>query len=201
MGLRKDGINPIFQFATEEQRGLKYHMIKLSSGLFLICLIANSFGQLVPATKVSSIANISDEIVSKAKQGLPFYQFTLGKCYLYGRGTKKDYKEAINWLEKAVAQNNSGAFNSIGFCYYYGYGVKQDYNEAVKYFRKASDFGEEYAYLNLGTCYLRGHGVNQDIKQANELFRLAEQKGLFRKETPAENENADAVEKTAPSVK
>ena len=162
-------------------------MKKVTSGLLLMCLVAKSFAQLVPSTKVSSIANISDEIIAKANQGVPFYQFTLGKCYLYGRGTNKNYEEAVKWLEKAIAQNNSGAFNSMGFCYYYGYGVKQSYDEAVKYFQKAADCGEEYAYLNLGACYLQGHGVNKDVNKANELFRMAEQKGLFRKEIPAGN--------------
>jgi len=152
--------------------------------IWIIVLLLNgaSFAQIVPSTKESSIANISEDITNKANKGIPFYQFTLGKCYLYGRGTEKNYQKAVEWLEKAVAQNNPGAFNSIGVCYYYGYGVRQDYREAVKYFRRAAENGEEYAYLNLASCYLYGHGVSQDLKQAKELFFMAEQKGLFRDE-------------------
>ena len=150
--------------------------------IMVLLLNFTSFAQIVPSTKESSIANISEDITNKANKGIPFYQFTLGKCYLYGRGTEKNYEKAVEWLGKAVAQNNPGALNSMGVCYYYGYAVKQDYREAVKYFRRAAENGEEYAYLNLASCYLYGHGVSQDIKQAKELFFMAEQKGLFRDE-------------------
>ena len=144
--------------------------------------MSKAVGQLVPAIQVSSATDISEEITSKANQGIPFYQATLAKCYLYGRGTAKNYDETIKWLKKAIDQNHWGAYNTLGFCYYYGYGVKQDYAKAAKNFQIAADHGEEWACLNLAVCYLRGNGVTQNTDKANELFYMAEKKGLFRKE-------------------
>jgi len=63
--------------------------------ILVLLLNVTSFAQIVPSTKESSIANISEDITNKANKGIPFYQFTLGKCYLYGRGTEKNYQKAV----------------------------------------------------------------------------------------------------------
>ena len=150
--------------------------------LLQVLLISKSFGQLVPARQVSSVTNISEEIIAKANQGIPFYQATLAKCYFYGRGTKINYEESVKWLKKAMDQNHWDAYGFLGMCYYYGRGVKQDYTEAARLFQIAADHGYEWSSLNLAVCYQRGHGVEKNQDKANELFLMAEQKGLFRDE-------------------
>ena len=39
-----------------------------------------------------------------ASQGLAFGQYTLGMCYLYGKGVARNEKKAMEWLHKAAEQ-------------------------------------------------------------------------------------------------
>ena len=157
----------------------KLILIAIISQIVFVCEKASC--QLTPAYQASSVTKISDEIISKANQGSPFYQFVLGKCYLYGRGTNKNYEEAVKWLEKSASQKNPGALNSLGICYYNGFGVRQDFEKAVEYFKSSSDYGDSWAFLNLAVCYEKGKGVKKDLKESQILFTQAEQRGLFRK--------------------
>lgn len=51
---------------------------------------------------ISISENDFREIVSAAANGDTIGQRRLGQCYLYGRGTNRDHREAIYWLEKAA---------------------------------------------------------------------------------------------------
>ena len=68
------------------------------------------------------------ELEVLAEQGDPEAQFRLGYRYKTGKGIKKNYKKAIEWLTKAAMQGNSNAQYSLGTCYNRGKGVKKNYN-------------------------------------------------------------------------
>lgn len=184
---RSRGLSQIFGSLRKSINAYCLNVKKAFCYYLLIILVGTSFGQLIPSRKISTVANISDEIIKRANQGMPYYQFTLGKCYLYGRGTEKNYDEAVKWLKKAADQNNPGALNSLGICSFHGYGVKQDYDVAVSYFQKSADYGDAYGQFNLAVCYMQGKGVKNNVKKSEELFKMAEEKGLFRKDIEKEN--------------
>ena len=47
--------------------------------------------------------------------------------YDKGQGTAQNYKEALAWYEKAVAQGDASAQYNLGVMYHNGQGVAQDY--------------------------------------------------------------------------
>ena len=79
------------------------------------------------------------EIKSKAKAGDAKAQWSLGQIYesgrfLYGKGGKKDLKEAVKWFRMAAEQNDPQAQAKLGFMHIVGRGVKKDGNEATKWY-------------------------------------------------------------------
>ena len=118
--------------------------------------------------------------------------------YEKGLGVSKDYKEAVEWYQKAAEQGhararshqsnlesvlkfeecrsraqqgNVKAQNNLGWMYENGRGVAQDYKEAVKWYRKAAMQGYADAQYNLGVRYANGEGVEQDDKEAVMWYR------------------------------
>ena len=65
-----------------------------------------------------------DSIRYKAEHGDAKYQYAYGVCYEKGWGVEKDLKQALTWYNKAAAQNNGPAYNSLGNFYREGSGVK-----------------------------------------------------------------------------
>jgi len=70
-----------------------------------------------------------------ADQGSADAQFNLGEFYGLGRGTKRDYKQALNWFFKAAEQGEPDAQYHLGLMYEASNGVPSDTNEALRWFR------------------------------------------------------------------
>ena len=68
-----------------------------------------------------------------------------GFYYYLGRGTHKNYNEAVKWWGKAVALENSKATFNLACCYRDGTGVTQDFSKAEVLFSKASQLGDPNA--------------------------------------------------------
>ena len=117
------------------------------------------------------------ELYSDAQQGDVVAQFSLGWCYKYGEGVKKDYVQAVNWYRKAAEQEYAEAQFFLGLCYESGEGVEKDLVEAVKWFRKAAKQENAEAQLFLGFCYEYGKGVEKDFVEAVKWFRKAAKQG------------------------
>ena len=66
---------------------------------------------------------------------------------------QQDYKEAVQWYQKAADKGHSQALNNLGICYLSGNGVLQDYKGAAKCFQKGADRGNSTAQNNLGMCF------------------------------------------------
>ncbi len=68
-------------------------------------------------------------------------QYSLGWCLLYGKGTKKNAREATGWLTLA-SRTHPEACYVLGQCYERGEGVDAaDGREAIRYYRKALKLG------------------------------------------------------------
>ncbi|MGX2984447.1 tetratricopeptide repeat protein [Helicobacter sp. 23-1048] len=84
------------------------------------------------------------------------------------------YREAIPYLEKAIALGDNGAYELLllGLTYI----ALNDYFNAKKYFEigcnKVSYLQSQFCY-NLGVMYYNGKGVRQDYHKARELYKKA----------------------------
>jgi uncharacterized protein len=113
------------------------------------------------------------ELIELARNGSADAQTALGRMYLAGDGTPKNYGEALNWLRRAAAQGSAQAQLGLGYMYARGEGVAQDYVEAVRWFLKAAAQGDPDAQYDLALMYEEGHGVAADPAQALRWLRQA----------------------------
>ena len=101
----------------------------------------------------------------------------VGEMSLLGRGTDKDYKEAIKWFRRGASKDFPDAQYYLGMMYYDGQGVVQDYKEAVKWYRKSAEQGDSSAQFNVGAMYDNGEGGVQDYKEAVKWYRKSVEQG------------------------
>ena len=67
----------------------------------------------------------------------------IGLCYLQGKGTEENKKEAVKCFKIAAEKQNSGvAYHNLGICYENGFGVRKDYKKAIEMYKKAVENGE-----------------------------------------------------------
>lgn len=101
---------------------------------------------------------------------------------LYKKGKnyydKEDYKDALEWFEKAAKQGHSDAQWFLGYMYDKGKGVKQNYSKAAKWYEKAGDQGHTTAQWTLGYFYYCGWGVPKDPVKSFEWYLKAANNGL-----------------------
>lgn len=133
---------------------------------------------------LESISEYNDNSVwlirKSAEYGLSVAQFKLGYLYENGINTKRDYAQAVEWYQKAIAQKYHeyhAAEYRLGMMYEAGLGVKQDYAKAFELYCKA----ERYSYsagidrkdLNyrLGLMYEKGRGTKRNLDKAVECYR------------------------------
>lgn len=94
----------------------------------------------------------------------------VGKMYEWGRGTVKDYTEAVRWYTIAAENGSAEAMHDLASMYALGNGVKQDYEAAVKWSEKAAIGGNASAAYTLGIAYRDGWGVKPDEDKSFEWF-------------------------------
>jgi TPR repeat protein/formylglycine-generating enzyme required for sulfatase activity len=102
--------------------------------------------------------------------------YDLGKAYLYGEGTEKNYKSAIEWLTKSVKlrENGDNCF-SLGHAYY----LDDQDEKAFQWFTKASEQGNLEAYSFLGHMYDYGNHVQQNWNKAFQYYTKGESTGQY----------------------
>lgn len=77
-----------------------------------------------------------------AEMGLAEAQFNIG----YDAETKGDYAAALEWYNKAAAQNLPQAYNNLGMMYENGLGVDRDGVRAYRYFQMAYSLDDHPRY-------------------------------------------------------
>ncbi len=110
---------------------------------------------------------------SLASQNNAEAQFYLGLMYHYGRGTKKDKKLSIKWIQVAAEHGNSDAQFTLALWYFIGIEIKQDYKKAFTLMKQAADAGNPGAMEHVASMYSKGQGVKQNEKKAIFYFRKA----------------------------
>ncbi len=90
--------------------------------------------------------------------------------YLYGIGTRKNYKKVLNICLK---KSNDNYYQKIlGDLFYNGFGVKCDYNEAKKWYKKAANRGDVKSNVLLGKLYYLGQGCKKNYFKAINYFEI-----------------------------
>ena len=101
------------------------------------------------------------------------------ECYKKGKEyfDKKDYKQAVEWYQKAANQGDAKAQCYLGWMYHNGRGVTQNYNKAMEWYQKAANQGDATAQCNIGVLYDYGYGVPKDHNKALEWYQKAADQG------------------------
>ncbi len=118
-----------------------------------------------------------------AENGHAEAQYTLGWMYASGKGVRsvlcswfnklkliyvngeevpKDNPQALDWFQKAAAQEQAFAQYTLGEIYADGDGVARDNPQALEWFRKSATNGYAKAQYTLGEMYANGDGVPED---------------------------------------
>ncbi len=106
-----------------------------------------------------------------AKNGHMKATLELAKCYHFGIGVKRNYKEAYELFTQLNNKGNIDAAYYLGKYYYYGCYVRKNLNKAVSFFRKAAQEGNADAAFCLAMCYEKGHGVEASWNKALMWYR------------------------------
>jgi len=158
-----------------------------------------------------------------AHQGDADAQYMLGHFYQSGKGVKKDWVEALKWLQRAKEQGHQGVGLSLTILnlsqaidennerrqsikdsnadvddiLQRAEGLRDvgDLVEAAKLWRMAADLGNAEAQYQLGECYLLGDGVEMDDEEAIKWYRYATEQGHEVAELALENFFNDGKEK------
>lgn len=113
----------------------------------------------------------------KAEAGDALAQTETAQNYLSGYGVQQNAIKAVEWIQKAVAQNFGGAKVVLGYMYAVGAGVPKDADKAKEWFQKAEDQGDALALFFLGEMYAAGGPVPKNPTKALELYLQAAEKG------------------------
>ena len=107
------------------------------------------FAIIVLSLTISFFAQSADDYRKAANQGNAKAQYSLGMCYIWGHGVKKDFVKAVYWLQKSAMQGNAEAQYNLGVCYENGDGVKKNLTEAIKWYTLAARQGDKDAQEEL----------------------------------------------------
>lgn len=126
---------------------------------------------------MNSRRNRFELALKKAEEGSAFHQCFVGYCYAVGRYVARDYRRAVRWFRKAVAQGQLEAFFNLGLSYLDGQGVRRNNKKAAELFRLGALRGDTSAQTNYGIRLLLGEGVTKNLRAGNDWLRKAAQKG------------------------
>jgi hypothetical protein len=98
-----------------------------------------------------------------AEGGCSWGQVSYGAYFNRGEFVEKDLKVRLEWLDKAVKQNNPKAMDGLG---YWFRGDGDDKEKAVSYFHAAAELGWKISMNRLAKMLRNGDGCEKDLRQA-----------------------------------
>ena len=101
-------------------------------------------------------------------------QLFVAVCYQRGFGTEKDLYTALEWYQKAAAQDYPQAITYLAHFYYDGI-IERRTDEAVSLWKKAAEMGEKEAQFVLGNLYYYGDYFEQNREEAIRWYRRSAQ--------------------------
>jgi hypothetical protein len=98
-----------------------------------------------------------------AEAGCSWGQVEYGEYFRYGMFVEKDEKVYVEWLEKAVNQNNPEAMDRLGDWFRRKGG---DEEKAMSYYHAAAELGWKFSMDSLAIMLRHGKGCEKDLRQA-----------------------------------
>ncbi len=115
---------------------------------------------------------------SAADKGNPMAQRVVGDCYANGDVVNADLNKALEWYEKAAAQNDPYAQYSASVLLLTGNApIVQDQAKGLELLEKAASNGLTAAQNDLGMFYLSGRYVEKDTAKGISLLEQASEGG------------------------
>jgi TPR repeat protein len=114
------------------------------------------------------------EKLQEAKQGNSNAQFDIGSMYKNGRGISPDRNKAIEWYNKAAAQDNQKAVSRLK--------LLQANEERFKKELVTAANGNKESQYKIGNMYTEGVGTNIDLVKAAEIYELSARQGYAKAE-------------------
>lgn len=107
--------------------------------------------------------------LNEAEKGDVIAQGRVGGMYAHGKGTEKNFSEAVNWYRMAANQGSLNAQFSLGSMYREGQGLKQSDIDAYAWFSVAAAKGNEVAQEEVKK--LRTRMTPSQTKKAQSLAK------------------------------
>ncbi len=141
--------------------------------LALVLLFSIAFQ--LPAQQADANTRPFNERKAKAGKGDGEAQLRLGVEYALGLGVTKDYREATNWLTKALSNGQPNALVFLSEAYAAPGSIRFDQQKALEFARRAVKEGG--AYLVLAGFYEEVTSPLHDPKRAFEITRRFSEAG------------------------
>jgi TPR repeat protein len=116
-------------------------------------------------------------LLKHAKAGNAEAQHEVSDMYFHGKGVDKDYKMAMEWVQKAANQGHTKSEATLGWLYFTGKATPKDYVKAFQWCQKAAKKGDAFAQGMVGVMYKLGQGTPQDNGIAFQWFMQAAKNG------------------------
>ena len=107
---------------------------------------------------------------------LPSYQY-LGKCYRFGYGTPKSFKNALFTFKEGALLNDLDCIRELGILYYAGNGEHDFKGLAFDCFKKGAELGDATCLYYMGLYYEDDVCVDVDYEKSFEYYSKAAEKG------------------------
>lgn len=114
-------------------------------------------------------------LLERAEAGDSEAQYLLGMAIYMGKpeGDRLYPGYAVEWLEKAAAQNHPKALSQLGSIYLSGDIVEADLKKAFQCMLKSAELGDSYGQNNLGWYFYSGEYCEPDFKTAFYWTKMA----------------------------
>jgi len=133
----------------------------------------------------------------------------IGRCYLEGKGVKRDFSVARAYFKLGVTKGDINSLYRLGDLYISGLGVEKDERKAVEYYVesynliKSDGDIEKYPELlfRLGKVFMEGRLLEQNLDMAYQFFVVANHEFENRVEEENDREAAEYIKEIRKYIK
>ncbi len=128
---------------------------------------------IVEAYNSGDFVTARNGLAQLAETGNPFAQYRYGRILAEGRGGPQDIPNAIQWLDKAVHQNQTEAATLLARILLGSPGITPDPERAVTLLQRSAARGDTEAQFLLARILEQGEIVDQDFESAHNWYLAA----------------------------